>query len=399
MKIVQINAVAEYSSTGRTTSELHNELIKRGISSWIAAPNVEDSVSTIKIGSRFENKWHSLYSRLTGRQGYASRAATKRLVRRLREIKPDVIHLRNLHANYINLHLLGQYLLESKTPCVITLHDCWPFTGHCCYFIDSNCERWKSGCGGCPDLRNWNKSWFFDRSKQNLSGKAVLWHSISRLAVIGVSDWVTGFIKDSILKDSYIVRRIYNWIDLNTFRYQSNAKYEIRKRHNLSSRPIILGVSQVWNRQKGLYDFVELAKLMPECNFLLIGKVIENAKLPLNILSVGTTSDVAELVKYYSAADVFFNPSTRETFGKVTAESLACSTPIVAYNATATPELVGKGCGHIISSFDISAAKIAITAIINGPSLRQSCRSFAEATFDKPTLVNDYISVYKQLIN
>lgn len=399
MKIVQINAVAEYSSTGRTTSELHNELIKRGISSWIAAPNVENTDSTIKIGSQLENKWHSLYSRLTGRQGYASRAATKRLVRRLKEVAPDIIHLRNLHANYINLPLLSQYFWESKTPCVITLHDCWPFTGHCCYFIDSNCERWKSCCGKCPDLRNWNKSWIFDRSKQNLLDKAVLWGNISRLAVIGVSDWVTGFVKDSILKDSYIIRRIYNWIDLNTFSYQANAKSEILNRHNLPPNPIILGVSQVWNRPKGLYDFVELAQKMPECNFLLIGKIIENVELPSNILSVGVTGNVSELVKYYSAADIFFNPSTRETFGKVTAESLACSTPVVAYNVTATPELLGKGCGHIISPCDIDAAKMAITSIIEGPSLRQSCRSFAEATFGKPSLVNDYISVYKELIN
>jgi len=399
MKIVQINAVAEYSSTGRTTSELHDELFKRGISSWIAAPNVEDSDSTIRIGSRLENKWHSLYSRLTGRQGYASHGATKRLVKRLKEINPDVIHLRNLHANYINLPLLSQYLLESKIPCVITLHDCWPFTGHCCYFIDSNCERWKSCCGKCPDLKNWNKSWIFDRSRQNLLDKAVLWRNISRLAVIGVSDWVTGFVKDSILKDSYIIRRIYNWIDLNTFSYQVEAKSEILNRHNLSSRPIILGVSQVWNRQKGLYDFVKLANKMPECNFILIGKIIEHIELPSNILPVGVTSNISELVKYYSAADVFFNPSTRETFGKVTAEALACSTPVVAYNATATPELVGKGCGQIITPFDIDAAKIAITSILEESSFRENCRSFAEATFDKPSLINDYISVYEELAN
>jgi len=399
MKIVQINAVAEYSSTGRTTSELHYELIKHGISSWIAAPNVEDSNSTIRIGSRLENKWHSLYSRLTGRQGYASRAATKRLIRRLKEINPDVIHLRNLHANYINLPLLSQYLLESKIPCVVTLHDCWPFTGHCCYFIDSKCERWKSGCGKCPDLKNWNKSWLFDRSRQNLLDKAVLWRNISRLAVIGVSDWVTGFVKDSILKESYIIRRIYNWIDLNVFSYQANAKSEILKRHNLPSSPIILGVSQIWNRQKGLYDFVKLANKMPEYNFLLIGKIIENIELPSNILPVGTTSNASELVKYYSAADVFFNPSTRETFGKVTAEALACSTPVVAYNATATPELVGKGCGQVITPSDIDAAKIAITSILEQPSFRVNCRSFAEATFDKPSLVNEYISVYKELVS
>ncbi len=398
MKIVQINAVAEYSSTGRTTSELHNELIKLGFESWIAAPNVEDSSTTIKIGSKFENRFHSLYSRILGRQGYASRAATKRLIKRLKDIKPDVIHLGNLHANYINLPLLFEFLLKSKIPCVIILHDCWPFTGHCCYFIDSKCDRWQSGCGRCPDLGNWNKSWFFDKTSKNLLDKAQFWRNVSKLAVIGVSDWVTGFVKDSILKDSFIIRRIYNWIDLNVFTYQVEAKSEILKRHNISSGPIILGVAQIWNRQKGLLDFIELARKLPTYNFILIGKMVEKQDLPSNILSIGSTSNVSELVKYYSAADVFFNPSTRETFGKVTAEALACSTPVVAYDATATHELVRESCGQLIEPFNIDAAKLAITSIIEGPSLRHNCRKFAESTFDKSNLINDYISVYRELI-
>ncbi len=33
---------------------------------------------------------------------------------------------------------------------VLTLHDPWPLTGHCAYFLD--CERWRTGCGSCPHL-------------------------------------------------------------------------------------------------------------------------------------------------------------------------------------------------------------------------------------------------------
>lgn len=397
MKIVQINAVIEYSSTGRSTSELHQALKEAGHDSWVAAPNAPNSADSIKIGSKSDHLIHGLYSRFWGRQGFASHFATKKLIKKLDKIKPDVVHLRNLHSNYINLPIILTYLSRERIPTVITLHDCWPFTGHCCHFIDSKCDNWKHGCGNCPDLKNWNNSWFFDRTKQNLQDKAQLLGKIPQLAVIGVSDWVTGFVKDSILKDAAIVRRIYNWINLSIFSYQSNARSEIVSRHNLSDAPIILGVSQIWSRQKGILDFIELAKLMPEYNFILIGNVIEPTNLPSNIKAVGTTSSTQELAKYYSAADVFFNPSTRETFGKVTAEAIACSTPVVAYNATATPELIGPGCGALIQPSDIDAAKTAIIEIVNGPSLRKNCREFAEKTFNKTKLIEDHITLYKEL--
>lgn len=393
MKIVQINAVAEYSSTGRTTTELHNALSKKGIESWIAAPNVANGSNTIKIGSKLENNLHSLISRLFGKQGYASYFATKRLISRLEKTNPDVVHLRNLHANYINLPLLFGYLKNNNVPTVITLHDCWPFTGHCCYFIDSNCEKWKNKCGNCPDIRSWNTSWLFDFSKQNLLNKARFFGGLDNLAVIGVSDWVTNFVSDSILKNAKIVKRIYNWIDLSKFKPSESELV-----HNDS--PIILGVSQIWNRQKGLNDFVKLALMLPDYKFLLVGNLVEQIEeKPSNLFFAGATSSVDQLIEYYNKATVFFNPSTRETFGKVTAEALSCGTPVVAYDATATPELVGPNCGYVIPPHDLDAAKNAIEDVIRNPQMPKHAREFAEMTFDKEKLVDEYIKVYQEIID
>lgn len=397
MRIVQINAVAEYSSTGRTTSELDKELKARGFESWIATPNVSDSEYTIKIGDRFDNKLHALYSRLFGRQGYYSKRSTKKLVRKLAAIRPDIVHLRNLHANYINLPILFRYLSENKVACVVTLHDCWPFTGHCCYFVDSGCNKWKMGCGACPDKHKWNSSWFFDFSKENLNNKKQYWNSIDRLAVVGVSDWVTNFVFDSILRDATIIKRIYNWIDLGIFR--PNKVDAFRLTLGPADKPIILGIAQIWSRQKGILDFIQIAKNHSEWQFVLVGKLEEQLTLPENILIYGTTSSTLELVNLYNAADVFFNPSSRETFGKVTAESIACGTPVVGYDATATPELVSQGCGQIIPVGDLNGAENAIKRILDGPSLRESCREFAVKEFDKSKLVSEYIEVYQNLID
>ena len=212
MKILQINAVYEYSSTGRTTTEMHQYFLDNGIDSYVAACNINDGDKTIRLGGRLSNRIHSFMSHLTGRQGYFSYLSTQRLIRRIRKIKPDIVHLRVLHSNCIHLPLLLSYLAENDICTVLTLHDCWYFTGHCCYFTDSGCDHWKSGCGNCPDLKNWNSSWFFDSSSRNLYEKKKLWSNIRRLAVVGVSNWVTNFLEDSILSNAMIKKRIYNWM-------------------------------------------------------------------------------------------------------------------------------------------------------------------------------------------
>lgn len=400
MRILQINAVYEYSSTGRTTAELHQYLQSQGHESFVAANNVPRTEgSIIKIGDALDHRLHSLLSHLTGKQGYYSYFATKKLLKQVSRINPDVVHLRVLHSNSINIPLLLSYLGKNNIPTVVTLHDCWFFTGHCCYFTDAKCDRWKSGCGKCPDLRNWNSSWFFDNTRGNIQDKKRLFSRINNLAIIGVSDWVTGFIKDSILKDAKVVKRIYNWIDLERFK---PTESEIRKRFGLENDFVVLGVAQNWGIQKGILDVKEVASRMSECKFLLVGNVPEQYyPLPDNVIVAGVTSSVQELVNYYSCADVFFNPSTRETFGKVTVEALSCGTPVVAYNLTATPELVKSSCGFITEYKDYEAIISAIDTIKeNGKSkYSASCICFAKENFAKEKLMNDYIDLYKGIVD
>lgn len=398
MRILQINAVYEYSSTGRTTTELHQFLLLQGHESFVAANNVPRTEGNIiKIGNTVDHRIHSFLSHLTGKQGYYSYFATKKLLKQIACIKPNVVHLRVLHSNSINIPLLLDYLGKNNIPTVVTLHDCWFFTGHCCYFTDARCNRWKTGCGNCPDLKNWNSSWLFDNTQSNIMDKKRLFESINNLAIIGVSDWVTEFIKDSILKDSKIVKRIYNWIDLEKFKPTDS---DIRRRFGLEDDFVVLGVAQNWGVQKGINDVKEVASRMPDCKFLLVGNVPEQYfPLPDNVVVAGVTSSVQELVNYYSCADVFFNPSTRETFGKVTVEALSCGTPVVAYNLTATPELVNSACGFIAEYKDHETIISSIYTIkAKGKSqYSESCIAFAKENFAKEKLMNDYLELYKEM--
>ncbi|MCH5191179.1 MAG: glycosyltransferase [Oscillospiraceae bacterium] len=400
MKILQINAVYGLGSTGRTTAELDQELAKKGIDSVIVTAISNTKKENIYfVGNKLDRKFHGLFSRLFGKQGYFSVRASRKLINYINAEKPDVIHLRNLHANYINVPMLLQFIADKEIPTVITLHDCWLFTGKCCYYTDDKCEKWKFECGHCPALRKWNSSWFFDCSKRMLADKKQYFSAIKKLAVIGVSDWITNEARQSILKNAWKIKRIYNWIDLSVF--HSIDTNDIREKLSIDQEFVILGVSQTWSVEKGLLIFIKLAKQMPEKKFVLIGDMPERFEMPENILSVGSISDVHELAKYYDMADVFLNPSIQETFGKTTAEALACGTPVVGYNVTATPELIGNECGIAVDpENDLDHLKAAIYEIESNTKAYYShnCIEFAEDNFSKEKLIDEYIALYEEII-
>ena len=397
MKVLQINTVYGISSTGRTTKELHEALQEKGIESIVAVTKTNtEGESLYFIGNKFDWKLHGLLSRIFGTQGYFSFFSTKKLLKYINKEKPDVIHLRNLHGNYINVPSLLKYISKEQIPTVITLHDCWFFTGKCCYFTDSNCDRWQRECGNCPALKKWNKSWFFDRSRKMLLDKKKYFSKIKNLAVIGVSNWVTDLAEQSILKDAKVVKRIYNWIDLAVCKpTESNIRTEL----NLDSDFVVLGVAQRWNQLKGLNIFIDAAKALPEYKFVMVGNMPKDIELPSNIISVGVVNKVEELVKYYSMADVFLNPSVQETFGKTTAEAICCGTPVIGYNLTATPELIGEKCGLIIDE-NIESVIRAINQIKEKgkQSFSTDCLDFALNNFSKEFLINEYINVYNDIV-
>lgn len=400
MKILQINAVYKKSSTGRNVQEMHEYLVENEIESYIAAPDLcELEKNLYKIGNWYDMKVHGLFSRLFGLQGYFSCISTTKLLLYIKKVNPEIIHLHNLHGNYINLKMLLKYIARKNIATVVTLHDCWFYTGRCCHYIEDNCYKWKKQCNHCPALKKYNKSWFFDRSKKMQRDKINWFSRIDKLGVIGVSSWVTEDAKTSpILKNAKKHKTIYNWVDLELFKPIDNAK----KNLGLDDRFVILGVSQTWIERKGVGVFEKLSRILPDdCVIVLVGDANGHESTD-KIKFVGATDSVEELAQYYAAADVFINPSIQETFGKTTAEALACGTPVIGFNATATPELVGtdEKCGYIIDINDAEAYLEKIELIKNnGKSLYTSeCRKRAETMFDKDANLKQYLDFYKELM-
>jgi glycosyltransferase involved in cell wall biosynthesis len=222
------------------------------------------------------------------------------LIGKLKEIKPDIIHLHNIHGYFINIRLLFDYIRTENIKVVWTLHDCWTFTGHCAYFDRIGCEKWKIGCHDCKQLETYPASRLMDRSGWNYRRKKELFSGLD-ISVITPCRWLSGLVRQSFLK-SYPVEVIYNGIDRTVFRPTDG---DFRKKYGLENKIIILGVASEWTERKGLPDFIRLSCLLEEqYKVVVVGLTRkQKKKMPASILALERTGNVKELAEIYTAAD------------------------------------------------------------------------------------------------
>ncbi len=401
MIILQINAVGQVKSTGRNCQEIAeyiNQTTDYVCYTAFADGNIDEH--NIKIGNKLDHKLHAFLSRLTGKQAYFSRFATKRLIKFIQNQKIDTVILNNLHGNYIHLPLLLKYLAQKDIATIVVLHDCWFYTGKCAYYVTEQCFRWKTGCRNCPQLKKDNISWFRDATKQMWKDKKMLFEAIPRLGVVGVSDWITDEARSSILGKAKIIRRIYNWIDLEIFS-PKNTSNEWKKKFGIEGKKVILGVASDWNQRKGLNSFLELSNCLSDnYHIVLVGNMPKGVNLSPKITTVSATNSMEELVSLYDMADVFVTLSLEETFGKVSAEALACGTPVICFDSTANKELVGEGCGQVLDIKDKTSLHKAIETICDNGKEKytNNCRLFAEKNFGKEERIKEYLKLFGELL-
>lgn len=397
MRILLINTFIGVSSTGNLTFEIYKNNLKNGDECIIAYGREDrrNCENKYQISNRLDYSAHAFLTRITDLNGFGSVFTTKKFVKFIDKFAPDVIHLHNIHGYYVNLKILFEYISEKKIPLVWTFHDCWPFTGHCPYYSNINCEKWKKGCYKCPKKRQHPASYVLDNSSYNYKIKNKLFHLPEAMVITPVSEWLTEQVKDSFLKDVEI-ETVYNGVDLDVFKPRNS---DFRQRYGLENKIILLGVAINWVPTKGLADLIKLAdRLSNEYQVVVVGLDDDQRNtLPSNILGFGRTENAIQLAEIYSAADIFINPSREETFGMVTAESLACGTPAIVYNATASPELVDSKTGIVVECGDINAIISSIEELMNHPLKSEDCVARAEKLFDKKKNQDKYREIYKRL--
>ena len=353
MKIFQINTVYNSGSTGRIAADIKHALEKEGHECFVAFGRGESSEKNTEcIADKLDLYTHVLMSRITDKTGGFSRKPTQKLIKLIKEFLPDIIHLHNIHGYYINISMLFEFLADYKKPVVWTLHDCWPFTGHCAYFDMVECDKWKTGCEKCPALKSYPKS-LIDNSKNNYLKKKKLFNMVEKMVFVTPSKWLAEMLEDSFL-GRYPVKVINNGIDTNAFSYNEG---DVRKKYSLGEKKIVLGVANAWDKRKGFDDFIELSEhLSEDYQIVLVGLRDKQIKeLPKQIKGICRTESREELAQLYSVANVLFNPTYEDNYPTVNLEALSCGTPVITYNTGGSPESAFLTVEDCVSKKDYKA--------------------------------------------
>lgn len=391
MKILMINSVCGIRSTGRICTDLAVELEKQGHEVKIAfgretvpAPFERFAV---RIGSDTGVKLHAIRARAFDDMGFGSKAATRRLIDRIRQYDPDVIHLHNIHGYYLHIAVLFDYLKTCGKKIIWTLHDCWPFTGHSAYCEAAACAKWKTGCFDCPGTRQYPQA-FTDGSQRNWRRKKALFTAVPQLTIVTPSHWLKELVGASFLRE-YPVKVIHNGIDTDVFH---PVKSDVKEQYGLQDTRMILGVAAAWEKRKGLDDFILLAeKLRGDGTVVLVGLSEEQEKALLQgIVSVRVGNDVKKLAALYAAADVLVNPTYEDNYPTVNLEAIACGTPVVTYDTGGSPESASQ-FGAVVAKGDIDGLKREIMRL-SADSRPNACD---KAFFDKRTAILQYMQLYK----
>lgn len=405
--LLQINSVINTGSTGRIAEEIGQKAIAAGWQSYIAygrENNRSSQSHKIRIGNDRDIRLHGLQTRVLDNHslGLSSRSATKKLIRQIEEIKPDIIHLHNLHGYYLNIEVLFNYLATKDIPIVWTLHDCWSFTGHCAYFDAVGCYKWKTECHSCPQTKTYPASLLVDRSRKNFLEKRELFNSVSNLTLVPVSNWLKDYIKESFLFE-HNVKTIHNGISLENFK-PSNDNIEIRKKYGVSKdEAIILGVASPWSKRKGFADFIELSSMIDSnTKIILVGLNDKEMKvLPPNIIGIKRTDSVEELAELYSMSNLFCNLTYEDNYPTTNLEAIACGTPTLTYRTGGSVESVTNETGFIVEQGDLKGVLKGIDVVRQKGKSHYTllCRQRAEEYFNKDDRYQEYLELYEEILD
>lgn len=335
--------------------------------------------------------------------------------------EPDILHCHNLHGDYFDLRLLPQ--LSAKLPVICNLHDAWMLAGHCAHSFD--CERWRNGCGACPDLTI-PPAIPVDRSAENWQRKAAIYRA-SRLHVTTPSRWLMQKVKASMLAPALQSARVIpNGVDMQWFK--PGNKIAARRALNLPEDDLILmfaanGIKgNVWKDIATLRDC--LARLTPpagrQLRLLALGETSAPEQVGQATISyVPHVSSPDRMASYYQATDFYVHAARADTFPNVVIEALACGTPVAATAVGGIPEQIRSlhvpGTAHdqqawpaesatgLLTPRDPIALATALNYILDKPDLiamlAANAARDAAARFDLDRQVAALLTWYEEILS
>ena len=319
------------------------------------------------------------------------------LMKYVKEIAPDLIHLHNIHGGYFQTNLLPK--LSKIAPIVWTFHDMFPITGHCAYSFE--CEKWKTGCGNCERLDIY-PSIQKDRTKFLWNYKNKIFNAAD-FTIVTPSLWLKKCVEESFLKNKDI-RLIYNGIDLENFK--KTDKSEARKELMLpEDKKIVLfsangGVKNPFKGGEFVFQVFERLKNRSDILFLNIGG--ESGQKSKNWLDLGYVRETQNMAKLYSAADVYLFPTLAETFGMTIVEAMSCGLPVITFETGGVPEIVeNEKTGFVVEYKNGEKLISALEKLLVNDDLREKMAENAvEASkkFSSERMALEYLQLYEEVL-
>lgn len=360
MKYVQIN-----SHSGAWADSVifkkHREMTAQGIDSYVfwgrGKPTVNDHEQ--RFMSPREAYLDSMLTRLDGKMGFHSKGPTRRLLRRLDKIRPDVVHLHSISGSVVDVAQLFDWLRTHDCQVIWTLHDCWAFTGGCIFFTMTGCDKWRTHCElPCPSTPDIRPPVWRYRSKVDwcYEEKKLLFASLpaDRMTLYTPSQWLADLTRESFLA-KYPVEVVHNTVDSTIF-HPSESNF--RERQGLQDKFLVLGVAGSWDSRKGYEDLIRLAQEL-DGRFAVVVVGLNDDQLaaaphdtPATFIGIKRTESREELVGLYSTADVLFNPTKEDNYPTVNLEAEACGTPVVTYDVGGCRETLHREGSRPVSGFD-----------------------------------------------
>lgn len=394
MKILQVNTVVAYGSTGIICQNIARGLIAQGHDCLIVYGRGEDvaDLPTKKIGNRLEQGLHYLQSKYLDRHGLGSRGATYQLLQIVKEYKPDIIHLHNIHGYYLNYKILFRELGKLEIPVVWLLHDQWAVSGGAAYIDENtdladlkirNVSRKPQEKRQYPSLARVS----IGRFRKNLLDKYQAVSSLPSLTIVTPSEWLATFVKTSYLQD-FPIKTIYNGMDSHHFTIQSLPRQDAI---------LVLGAASVWDERKGLSYFCQLAEEMDDRFKIMLIGVDDSLPLPPKIIRLGKVTN-EEMLRYYNQADIFLNPTMGDNFPSVNVEAQLCGTPVITFDTGGSKESICLETGAVVEKGNTRNLIETIQHFSHKtPRIAEQTRAHA-LQFSIEQMVARYVALYQTIV-
>ena len=398
MRILLIDVNCKSSSTGQIVYNLFSWYNSYGDTAAVCygrgAPIDEEGI--FKFGYDWETRLHALLTRLTGLTGCYSFFSTRRLLRYIDRFQPDVVHIHELHAYFVNISTLLRHLAKKNCRVVHTLHCEFSYTGKCGHSLD--CRRWERECGSCPDIKAYPKSLFFDFTRKMLREKKAAFRAIGDLTIVTPSDWLAERARRSFFGTRPIVT-IPNGVSTEVF--YPRATETIREKYGIRAEDkVVLALApHLMSEGKGGRFVLELAeKVGDAARFVLIGIDGETERTEGNLLRLGPIYDKELLARFYSLADLFVICSLRENLPTTCIEAQMCGTPICGFDTGGTIETcVFDAPQAFVEYGDVDRlAQIILNADMKTGQTSQKLAEAARERFGNEAMAQRYRALYQR---